>query len=73
MATMLFKLADPLAKRVKAKIPAGERSALVSRLLENELARRDHELYECALAVENDACFRAEMAEWNVTLADGLA
>lgn len=72
MTTMLFTLTDALAERVKSKIAAGERSALVSQLLEQELKRRDHELYKCAMEVEQDEGLRTEMADWEITLADGL-
>jgi hypothetical protein len=69
---MLFTLTDALAERVKAKIAAGERSALVSRLLEQELERRDRALYKCAMEVEQDEILRTEMADWAITSADGL-
>ncbi len=72
MTTMLFTLSDELAERVKARIVAGERSVLVSRLLEQELERRDRALYKCAIEVEQDEALRAEMADWEVTLMDGL-
>jgi hypothetical protein len=72
MATMLFTLTDALAERVKTKIAAGERSALVSKLLEEELERRDRALYKCAMEVEQDETLRTEMADWSITSADGL-
>ena len=38
----------------------------------NEIKRLERELYECALAVEQDEQLNAEMAEWDVTVGDGL-
>lgn len=72
MTTMIFTLPDSLAEKVKAKIAAGERSALVSQLLERELERRDRMLYECAMEVEKNEALRTEMADWVITSADGL-
>ena len=37
-----------------------------------EVRRRERELYECALAVEQDEQLRAEMADWDVTIGDGI-
>lgn len=72
MTTMIFTLPDSLAEQVRAKIAAGERSALVSQLLERELERRDRMLYECAMEVEKDEALRTEMTDWAITSADGL-
>jgi hypothetical protein len=38
----------------------------------NEIKRLERELYECALAVEQDEQLNAELAEWDVTVGDGL-
>ena len=38
----------------------------------NEIKRLERELYECVLAVEQDEQLNAEMAEWDVTVGDGL-
>jgi metal-responsive CopG/Arc/MetJ family transcriptional regulator len=69
---VLVSLPDNLYARMKAVIPARQRSKVVAGLLEEEVRRREQELYECALAVEQDEQLRAEMAEWDVTVGDGI-
>ena len=49
-----------------------QRSKVVGDLLEEEVRRRERELYECALAVEQDDQLQAEMADWDVTVGDGI-
>lgn len=75
MEKILISVPDKLAARMRAIIPARQRSKTVVHLIENEVARRegtlDQFLYECALAVEKDMSLREEMASWNVTLQDG--
>jgi hypothetical protein len=39
---------------------------------EPEMITREPELYEAALAVEQDEQLRAEMAEWELTMRDGI-
>jgi len=69
---VLVSLSDDLYIRMKAVIPARQRSKVVAALLEKEVRRREQELYECALAVEQDGQLQAEMAEWDITVGDGL-
>jgi hypothetical protein len=69
---VLISLPDELAARMQAVIPARQRSRIIAALLEEEIRRRERELYECALAVEQDEQLNAEMAEWDVTVADGF-
>jgi hypothetical protein len=69
---VLFSLSDSLYARMKAVIPARQRSKVVADLLEEEIRRREQELYECALAVEQDEQLQVEMAEWDVTVGDGI-
>ncbi|MFA5109770.1 MAG: hypothetical protein WC443_00025 [Desulfobaccales bacterium] len=57
---------------MKAVIPARQRSKVVADLLEAEVRRRERELYECALAVEQDEQLRAEMADWDISVGDGI-
>jgi hypothetical protein len=45
---------------------------LITKLLEDELRKREQELYQAALAVEQDEELTAEMREWDVTLGDGI-
>lgn len=65
-------LPEELAGRFRATIPARERSAFIADLLRRALPQEDDPLYLIALAVEEDAALGAEMAEWEVTVADGL-
>jgi hypothetical protein len=69
---VLVSLSDELYARMQAVIPPRQRSRVVSVLLEEEVRRRERELYECALAVEQDEQLHAEMAEWGVTVGDGI-
>lgn len=77
MATqqVLLRIPDDLARRLRRQVPARGRSAFVQTLLEQALAPEggeDDPLYQAALAVEQDERLAAEMAEWDVTVADGL-
>jgi hypothetical protein len=69
---VLVSLSDELYARMQAVIPPRQRSKVVGDLLEAEVRRRERELYECALAVEQDEQLHAEMAGWDVTVGDGI-
>jgi metal-responsive CopG/Arc/MetJ family transcriptional regulator len=69
---VLISLPDELGARMQAVIPPRQRSKIIAALLEEEIKRRERELYECALAVEQDEQLNAELAEWDVTVGDGL-
>lgn len=72
---LLVRLPDDLALRLRRQVPARKRSAFVQRLLEQALPADEGEndpLYLAALAVEQDERFMAELAEWDVTVGDGL-
>ncbi|RDI42096.1 hypothetical protein [Aquicella lusitana] len=72
MEKVLISIPDQLAARMRATIPARQRSKIITLLIEEEIEKRERALYECALAVEQDNELRREMEEWNVTLNDGL-
>lgn len=77
MATqqVLIRLPEELAKRLKRRVPARERSAFVQRLLEQALPMNEGEddpLYRAALEVERDEQLATEMAEWDAAVDDGL-
>lgn len=72
MEKVLVSLPDQLAMRLRAIIPARQRSKIITRLIEKEIEKRENALYECALAVEKDKDLRQEMSEWDVTLNDGI-
>lgn len=69
---VLISLSDNLYSRMQAVIPPRQRSKVVAELLEEEVRRREQELYECARAVEKDEKLTAEMADWDVTVGDGI-
>lgn len=73
MAQILLHLPDELIRRFKRSVPARQRSRFVGRLLEEALPSSDDDpLYRAALEVEQDEALNAEMAEWEVTVGDGL-
>jgi len=55
-----------------ATIPPRQRSKLIAELLEDEVKKREQELYQAALAVEQDQELNAEMKDWDVTVSDGI-
>jgi hypothetical protein len=69
---VLVSIPDSLYSRMTATIPPRQRSRLIAKLLEDELRKREQELYQTALAVEQDEELGAEMKEWDVTLGDGI-
>ena len=69
---VLVSLSDELFARMQAVIPPRQRSKVVANLLAEEVRRREQELYECALAVEQDEQLHAEMADWGATVGDGI-
>ena len=72
MQRVLISLPDELATRMRAALPARQRSSIITRLIEEEVKKRENNLYECALAVEKDEALNQEMVEWDSTLQDGL-
>ncbi len=76
MQQLLVRLPEDLARRLRHQVPARGRSAFVQRLLEDALAPEGGEndpLYQAALEVERDERLAGEMADWDATVADGLA
>ncbi len=69
---VLVSLSDELFARMQAVIPPRKRSKVVAGLLEEEVRRREQELYNCALAVEQDEQLQNEMADWDVSVGDGI-
>ena len=72
MNKILISMPDQLAARMRAAIPARQRSKIITDLIEKEIKKREQSLYECAAAVEKDATLHNEMKDWDVTLQDGL-
>ena len=70
---MLFHIPDPLAARFRQAVPPRQRSAFVTKLMEQALPEEDDPLYLLALEVERDAVLNEEMREWRDGLiADGI-
>ncbi|MBV9250929.1 MAG: hypothetical protein JO227_16990 [Acetobacteraceae bacterium] len=72
---LLVRIPEQLARRLKRHVPARARSAYIQRLLEQALPAEDGEddpLYRAAHDVEQDERLAGEMAEWDVTVSDGL-
>ncbi len=71
MQKVLLSLPEGLVSRMRALVPDRQRSRFITRLVEEELKRREEELYRIAREVEQDESLRVEMADWDVTAADG--
>ena len=72
---LLVRLPVELVQRLRRHVPARQRSAFVRKAIELALPHADaasDPLYQAALAVEADDKLAAEMAEWDVTVGDGL-
>jgi hypothetical protein len=67
MEKILISLPNQLVTRMRATIPPRQRSKIITSLIEKEIKKRERALYECALAVEQDAALHKEMAEWDIT------
>jgi hypothetical protein len=73
MSKVMFSFPDTLVMRMKAAIPARERSKVIADLLEKEIQVREHRLYTCAKELEESKGLREEMAAWNSDFGgDGL-
>jgi hypothetical protein len=72
MQKILVSIPDQLAIRMRSSLPDRQRSKIIAHLIEVEVERREHSLYECAAAVEKDQALAKEMKEWDVTSSDGL-
>ena len=72
MQKVLVSVPDDLIGRMKVVIPSGQRSKILTRLLEDEVTLRETKLYQLASEVENDRSLNAEMEEWDTTIGDGI-
>jgi hypothetical protein len=72
MEKVLISIPDQLAARMRAAIPARQRSKTITHLIEEEVKKREKFLYECAVAVERDSVLQNEMKDWDITLQDGF-
>jgi len=72
MQKVIVSLPEDLVTRMRALIPNRQRSQVIARLLEEELKRREQELYECARQVERDEELNRDMEDWEATVGDGI-
>jgi len=72
MQKVLISIPDNLMERMRTVLPSRQRSKIISRLLEAEVEKREADLYQCALDVENDKVLNNEMKEWDTTIGDGI-
>lgn len=73
MEKVLISIPSQLAIRLRAAIPTRQRSKIITHLIEKEIEKRENALYQCAVAVENDATLQAEMLDWEITFNDGFS
>ena len=72
-AKVMFSFPNNLAVRMRAAIPARDRSKIVALLLEKEINAREHRLYLCAKELEESPGLQKEMLAWNSSFdLDGL-
>lgn len=73
MSKVMFSLPDKLVIRLRANIPARERSKVLCRLLEKEIESREKGLYQRAMELEACAKLSQEMEIWDDEFGeDGL-
>lgn len=61
---LTLSLPDSLARRFLATVPNRQRSAVVARLIEEELRRHEQRLEAACLAANDDLVLEAEIDEW---------
>jgi hypothetical protein len=73
MSKVMFSLPDQLVARMKAAIPARERSKITAILLEREISSREQALFLCAKELEDSKGLTDEMVVWDQEFGgDGL-
>ncbi len=69
----MISLSNQLASRMKAAIPARERSKVIAILLEKEISVREKKLYLCAKELEENYEVNKDITEWDKEFGqDGL-
>ena len=66
-----LSIPDKVAHRFQASVPARQRSRLVTRLLEQELAERDNSLATACREANRDKALEQEINEWQA-FEDGI-
>jgi metal-responsive CopG/Arc/MetJ family transcriptional regulator len=66
-----LSLPDSVARRFQAAVPPRQRSRLVTRLIEEELSKRDDSLAAACRAANRDKALQREIDEWQA-FDDGI-
>ena len=66
-----LSIPDPIAARFRAAIQPRRRSRVVTRLIEQELTRRDNTLADACRAANRDKALQKEINEWQ-SFDDGI-
>ncbi|MFA6037474.1 MAG: hypothetical protein WC748_05065 [Legionellales bacterium] len=69
---VMFSLPDDVTERMKAVIPARQRSKIVARLLTGEIEKREDKLLHLAMQLEGNTTLKKEMEHWDPMIGDGL-
>jgi hypothetical protein len=73
MSKVMFSFPNQLVTRMKAAIPARERSKVLAILLEKEITVREQYLYTCAKELEESKSLKDEITGWDSEFGgDGL-
>ena len=72
MTDVVFSLPADILVALDRSVPTERRSQFVAEALRKALEQEDCDLYECALAVEQDEALNDELRDWSVTLHDGI-
>jgi len=73
MQKILVSVPNELAARIRRSFPARQRSHIISKLIEQEVKRREATLFEAALVLESNESLNQEMKEWEQAFDnDGL-
>jgi hypothetical protein len=70
-----YTISAPTLRRFNAAVPAGERSRVMERLMQQALVERESALEKLAETFMSDPAFSAcrdDEAAWDVAVADGL-
>lgn len=59
-----LSIPDPVARKLRALVPSRRRSRLVTRLIEEEIRRRENALAEACRAANRDKPLEREIDEW---------
>ncbi len=59
-----LSIPDSIALRFRAAVPARRRSSLVTRLIEQELAKHDNALAAACSAANRDKALQKEIRDW---------